>query len=196
LVSLYESLHSETTAKQSINSSTRSHTPSSMTSSKVRLQVQTIFSGHNPFHRSSQRSSSNMSTSSKSSSIRSASPSSSFLNYTGARGRSRVRHPSNTLDSAILSDITPLTSYPYPTTPSTSYLRRQPSAIDIALQEERYADEAEIIGLGLLEPRPRANTGASIVSSMPIQCSMLDFLGETAASPVVLDSIFDVMERA
>jgi hypothetical protein len=194
LVSLYESLHSETTAKHPPNSSTRSHTPSSISSSKVRLQVQTIFGGHNLFHRSSQRSSSNMSTSSTStSSVRSMSPSNSFLSHT-TRGRSRVRHPSNTLDSAILSDITPLTSYP--TSPSTSYIRRQPSAIDMALQEEQYADEAEIIGLGLLEPRPRANTGASMASSTPSQCSMLDFLGETAASPVVLDSIFDVLERA
>jgi len=62
----------------------------------------------------------------------------------------------------------------------------------MALEEERYADEVESIALGLLEPRPRANTASTVAS----QCSMLDFLGETAASPVVLDSIFDVMERA
>lgn len=88
---------------------------------------------------------------------------------------------------------------PFPSYGSNNTVRRQPSAIDLALlQEERYADEFETIGLGLLEPRPRANTGSSTASSQQSQqsCSMLDFLGETAPTSVVLDSIFDVMERA
>jgi len=75
----------------------------------------------------------------------------------------------------------------------TNYLRRQPSAIDLALEEEKYADQVEMIGLGLLEPRPRANTSSTISSP---QCSMMEFMTETMQTPVVLDGIFEVMERA
>lgn len=73
-----------------------------------------------------------------------------------------------------------------------SFIRRQPSAIDLALEEEQFADEAEVIGLGLLEPRPRANTASSPSST----CSMMEFMNETMQTPVVLDGIFEVMERA
>ncbi|KIW31116.1 hypothetical protein, variant [Cladophialophora immunda] len=155
----------------------RSHT----SSSKVRLHLQTIFS-HNPLHRSSAKSpsSGNMTSSSSTSSSVRSSPSSSYSSFGGRR-----RVPTNDLDSAILSPISAL---------SSPNIRRQPSAIDLALEAERYADEAEIIGLGLLEPRPRANTGASTASSA--QCSMMEFMSETMQTPVVLDGIFEVMERA
>ncbi|OAL20429.1 hypothetical protein AYO22_08923 [Fonsecaea multimorphosa] len=119
------------------------------------------------------------SSSSSPSSIRS-SPSSSYSSF-----GSRRRVPTNDLDSAILSATSPR---------SSRRIRRQPSAIDLALQAEQYADEAELIGLGLLEPRPRANTGASTASSP--QCSMMEFMNETMQTPVVLDGIFEVMERA
>jgi len=76
-----------------------------------------------------------------------------------------------------------------------SQIRRQPSAIDLALEEEQMADHAESIGLGLLEPRPRANT-ASSMSSQGSQCSMMEFMNETMQTPVILDGIFEVMERA
>ncbi|KIW70126.1 hypothetical protein, variant [Phialophora macrospora] len=157
--------------------------------SKVRLHLQTIFS-HNPLHRSTKSPSSDMTspTSSSVPSIRS-SPSSSFCSF-GSRSRSRVQAPSNDLASAILSPVSPLASNLNP-----SSIRRQPSAIDLALQEEiMYADEVETIGLGLFEPRPRANTASSTASSQ--QCSIMEFMSETAVTPVVLDSIFDVMERA
>ncbi|OAL39005.1 hypothetical protein AYO20_01756 [Fonsecaea nubica] len=114
------------------------------------------------------------------SSIRS-SPSSSFSSFGGRR-----HLPTNDLDSAILSPISPLSSH---------HIRRQPSAIDLALEAELYADEVEIIGLGLLEPRPRANTATSTTSSST-QCSMMEFMNETMQTPVVLDGIFEVMERA
>ncbi|KAJ9616294.1 hypothetical protein H2200_000012 [Cladophialophora chaetospira] len=123
---------------------------------------------------------------SSTSSVRS-SPSSTFSSFAS---RSRARAPTNDLDSAILSPVSPLTS-----NTTQAYIRRQPSAIDLALQEERlYADEAETIGLGLLEPRPRANTASSTTSSHA--CSIMEFMNETAVTPPVLDSIFDVLERA
>ena len=183
LVSLFETLHQETSIK-STSRTLRSH--NQMSSSKVRLHLQTIFS-HNPLHRSSKTPSmSNMtSPTSSSPSIRS-SPSSTF----GSFGRSRA--PPNDLDSAILSPVvSPLSSHP----PQPYHIRRQPSAIDLALQEEiLYADDVEAIGLGLLEPRPRANTASSTTSS--VHCSIMEFMSESVVTPPVLDSIFDVMERA
>ncbi|EXJ66310.1 uncharacterized protein A1O5_10462 [Cladophialophora psammophila CBS 110553] len=124
-------------------------------------------------------SSSSSSSSTPSSSVRS-SPSTYFGSFAG-----RQRAPTNDDGSATLSPVSPL---------STHNIRRQPSAIDLALEAERYADEVEIIGLGLLEPRPRANTTASTTSST--QCSMMEFMNETMQTPVVLDGIFEVMERA
>jgi hypothetical protein len=76
-----------------------------------------------------------------------------------------------------------------------SFIRRQPSAIDMALEEEQYADHAEIIGLGLFEPRPRANTN-STASSPASQCSMMEFMHESMQTPAILDGIFEVMEKA
>ncbi|ETI19743.1 hypothetical protein G647_08756 [Cladophialophora carrionii CBS 160.54] len=186
LVSLFETIHQESSIKTT-SRSLRSH---HISSSKVRLHLQTIFS-HNPLHRSNKSPSSDMAspTSSSTPSSRS-SPSSSFSSF-GSRSRSRVQAPVNDLDSAILSPVSAL-----PSNQARSYrIRRQPSAIDLALQEEiLYANEVETIGLGFLEPRPRANTASSTASSQ--QCSIMEFMNETAVTPVVLDSIFDVMERS
>ncbi|OAP64386.1 hypothetical protein AYL99_00358 [Fonsecaea erecta] len=178
LVSLFETLHEEASIKP-MPRSFRSHT----SSSKVRLHLQTIFS-HNPLHRSSAKSPSGNMTSTSSSSTSSSihsSPSSSYSSF----GR-RQLVPTHDLDSAVLSPMSALSSH---------HIRRQPSAIDLVLEAERYADEAEMIGLGLLEPRPRANTTASTTTSST-QCSMMEFMNETMQTPVVLDGIFEVMERA
>ncbi|KIX07285.1 uncharacterized protein Z518_01938 [Rhinocladiella mackenziei CBS 650.93] len=174
LVSLFEALDKEAPIKP-IPSSFRNQ-PSS---SRVRLSLQTMFS-HSPLRRSP-KSSSNMS-STPSSSIRS-SPSSTFSSF-----GSRVRIPPPDLNNT-LSPTATTTSVSSPRT----YIRRQPSAIDLALEEEKYADEAEIIGLGLLEPRPGATISPSTSSA---QCSMMEFMNETMQTPVVLDGIFEVMERA
>lgn len=67
----------------------------------------------------------------------------------------------------------------------------------MALEEEQYADHAEVVGLGLFEPRPRANTNTSASSSSPAsQCSMMEFMSECLQTPAVLDGIFEVMERS
>ncbi|EXJ61815.1 hypothetical protein A1O7_02245 [Cladophialophora yegresii CBS 114405] len=122
-----------------------------------------------------------------------SSPSSSFRSF-----RSRVRAPVTDLDSAILSSPVSVSALPSHQHPQPYRIRRQPSAIDLALQEEiLYANEVETIGLGLLEPRPRANTASSTGSAASQQqCSIMEFMHETAVTPVVLDSIFDVMERS
>jgi len=152
----------------------RSHS----SSSRVRRSLQTIFS-HNPLRRPSKASRAMSSTAT--SSIRS-SPSFSFSNFA-----SRACMPMVSLDHTTSPTLSSSGSH------STRYIRRQPSAIDLALEEERYADPAELLGLGLLEPRPRANTFSTGPST---QCSMMEFISETTQAPVVLDSIFEVMERA
>ncbi|KIV97053.1 hypothetical protein PV10_00854 [Exophiala mesophila] len=144
----------------------------SHSASGVRLSLQTIFS-HNPLQRSSKQRKLMATTPSSFNS----SPASSFSSFTGK---------SREADGASQSTYT--STYTKP----RNLVRRQPSAIDLALEEEQSADHVELIGLGLLEPRPRANTGSSTSS----QCSMMEFIAESMQSPTVLDGIFEVMERA
>jgi len=174
LVSHFETIHHESSVK-SIHSSFRSHS----SSSRVRLSLQTIFS-HNPLHRPSKGASAMSSTAA--SSLRS-SPSSTFSNFGGRACMPRVG-----LDHTISPTLTSSSA-----SGSTNYIRRQPSAIDLALEEERSADPVELLGLGLLEPRPRANTFSAGASSL--QCSMMEFISETTQAPVMLEGIFEVMER-
>ncbi|KAJ9638137.1 hypothetical protein H2204_004448, partial [Knufia peltigerae] len=188
LVHHYESIiHQELSIKR-VPRSLRSHASSSSSSSpssRVRLSLQTIF-GHNHSYRSTKRSGTmNSSTTTAASSVKS-SPSSSFSSF-GNKLRTQALE---SLHNNNNHSISPSLSTPNP----TNLIRRQPSAIDMALEEERYADPVELIGLGLLEPRPRANTNSS-VSSSP-QCSMMEFMSESVQTPVVLDGIFEVMERA
>ncbi|ETN46797.1 uncharacterized protein HMPREF1541_00986 [Cyphellophora europaea CBS 101466] len=85
------------------------------------------------------------------------------------------------------------------------YMRRQPSAVDLALEAERDAVGVENIGLGLLEPRPRtraASGGAVSPSSSAYgMCSLMEVLGESRRAGSVemevgvLDGIFEVLER-
>lgn len=177
LVSLFEGLEHqrERTSIEPITSSFRTQS----STSRVRLSLQTIFS-HNPLHRSSPKVSKKMSATS--SPFLSSSPSSSF-------GSFRSKSPRANDIEHTLSPIIP--------NRSQGQVRRQPSAIDLALEEEQMADHAESIGLGLLEPRPRANTISSVsTQSTTSQCSMMEFMTETMQTPVILDGIFEVMERA
>ena len=169
LVFLFEALDQGASAKPPSNSFR-----SQSSSSRVRLSLQTIFS-HNPLHRSPKNP--KTMTSPPSSSF-SSSPSSSFSGFT------RKIRP---IDGDAHSPYSPIDSS------TRNLVRRQPSAIDLALEEEQTADHAELVGLGLLEPRPRANTGTSSISS---QCSLMEFISESMQSPVVFDGIFEVMERA
>jgi hypothetical protein len=172
LVSLFEGLDHGASIKP-MSSSFRTQS----SSSRVRLSLQTIFS-HNPLHRSP-KPSKNMSATP--SSFLSSSPSSSFSSF---RSKSGAGHD-------IENTLSPMTASP------RGAIRRQPSAIDLALEEEQTADHAESIGLGLLEPRPRANTTSSMSSQgSGSQCSMMEFMTETMQTPVILDGIFEVMERA
>ena len=172
LVFLFEALDDGASIKH-IHSSFRNQSPSS---SRVRLSLQTIFT-HSPLHRSP-KSSKNMNATPSSSTL-SSSPSSTFSSF---RSKSRA-----------VSHETPNTLSPNTRT-SRNRIRRQPSAIDLALEEEQMAEHAESVGLGLLEPRPRANTVSS-TSSQASQCSIMEFMSETMQTPVVLDGIFEVMER-
>ncbi|KIV81416.1 hypothetical protein, variant [Exophiala sideris] len=144
----------------------------SSTSSRVRLSLQTIFS-HSLLHRSPKSSTAGkMSCSSSTKS----SPSTSFSSFgQGAR--------MTALDLNTTFGPSSATSSPH------TYLRRQPSAIDVALEEEKYASPVEMIGLGLFEPRPLANA-----QSMPP--SPMEFVHDHMQSPVILDGIFEVMEKA
>lgn len=90
------------------------------------------------------------------------------------------------------------------------HIRRLPSSTDLALKAERSRAASntfgpENIGLGLLEPRPRAVSSGSLGSeaSGPLvgriggECSWMEFMSESegCAREVVLDGIFEVLER-
>lgn len=56
----------------------------------------------------------------------------------------------------------------------------------------------ENIGLGLLEPRPRATSSARSISGSEGMCSLMEVLGESRRGTpevVALDGIFEVLER-
>ena len=98
------------------------------------------------------------------------------------------------------------------TSPSSSLrshyaIRRHPSAVDLALEEERCAVGVENIGLSMLEPRPRATSGPrpsdghhTLEQSrayVQTECSLMEFMHESRRNVEVapLDGIFEVMER-
>lgn len=105
-------------------------------------------------------------------------------------------------NSALLSPSSSTNTSPSSSLSSRPYIRRQPSAVDLALEEERSAVGAENIGLGLLEPRPRAASGGSIIRPATTHgegmCSLMEVLGESRRGTpevVALDGIFEVLER-
>jgi hypothetical protein len=148
--------------------------------------------------------------------------------FTNRQSRSRSRHTSTAKPHLSHS---PAPAYPFlarphtptglfspasvtssstTTSPSSSLrshyaIRRHPSAVDLALEEERCAVGAENIGLGLLEPRPRAASltrsesdgDASSYASPQKECSLMEFMSESRRTfeTAPLDGIFEVMER-
>lgn len=104
-------------------------------------------------------------------------------------------------NSGLLSPSSSTNTSPSSSLSSRPYIRRQPSAVDLALEEERSAVGAENIGLGLLEPRPRAASGGSVCPATTHgegMCSLMEVLGESRRGTpevVALDGIFEVLER-
>ena len=79
---------------------------------------------------------------------------------------------------------------------------------DLALQAERTTSFVpESIGLCLLEPRPRtlssgalsvgswSSVDSSVVSVSNNTCSLMEFMHESEQREVILDGIFEVLER-
>lgn len=175
MVSLFETIE---------RPSTPPHNNRQNVSSRIRLQLQTMF------NHSSSRSRSSLTRSSTPSSSSQSSPSPSYRSY-----NRHATSPSSDLSTLFsprsASTLSSLSSF------TSTHVRRQPSAIDLALEAERCAVGPENIGLGLLEPRPRGSTVSSITSgSTSSECSILEFMNETQNVPVVLDGIFEVMESA
>lgn len=104
-------------------------------------------------------------------------------------------------NSGLLSPSSSTNTSPSSSLSSRPYIRRQPSAVDLALEEERSAVGAENIGLGLLEPRPRAASSGSVrlaTTHGEGMCSLMEVLGESRRGTpevVALDGIFEVLER-
>jgi hypothetical protein len=163
LVHIFEALERPSTPPQN-----RLRSPS-----KIRLQLQTMFS--------QSRTKAPSASSTPSSSARS-SPSPSHRSYSR-----HVQTPASDLTSLF----GPLSAASSPSSTTRRHVRRQPSAIDVVLEQERCAEGPENIGLGLLEPRPRAPTPVSAAAG---QCSLLEFMTESQPVPAVLDGIFEVME--
>jgi hypothetical protein len=166
LVNLFEAIERPVTPPQD-----RGRLPS-----RIRLQLQTMF--HHPRPRISNTASSTPISSAQSS------PTPSYRRY-----KPRAQSPT----SDLMSLFTPSSATSSPSSYTRTHIRRQPSAIDLALEAERYAVGPENIGLGLFEPRPRAPSSSSSAGS---QCSIMEFMNESNSAPVVLDGIAEVMEGA
>jgi hypothetical protein len=101
-------------------------------------------------------------------------------------------------DSRLLSPASSTSTSPASSLNSHPYIRRHPSAVDLALEAERCSVGAENIGLGLLEPRPRAASTARLTPGGEGMCSLMEVLGESRRGTpevVALDGIFEVLER-
>jgi hypothetical protein len=175
-VSLFEAIERPTTPPQK----------QSNVSSRIRLQLQTMFT-----HQHSSRSKNTTRSPTSTSSSVQSSPTPSYRSYSP---RSYPASPTSDISALFI----PLSaSSQNPSYKSMGRLRRQPSAIDLALEAERFAVGAENIGLGFMEPRPRAPSSAAYSTS---ECSILEFMNEhqtpRRGEAVVLDGIFEVMESS
>jgi hypothetical protein len=164
LISLFESIDSVASPQNSSRLSYQLSTPANM-----KLSLQTIF---NPKTRSRR------------------SPGSSPLS--SSRSSSRTPYPQTPITDLNSYFSSPSSVNSSPSSTLRGRMRRQPSAIDMILEEERAAEGPEHIGLGLMEPRPRASTASTIDSA----CSLAEFMTESQPAPVVLDGIFEVLESA
>jgi hypothetical protein len=79
---------------------------------------------------------------------------------------------------------------PFSPTPSRCLLRRQPSAVDIALQEERNTDGVIGLGLTLMEPRPVLEVPVSVGTSYIFDGTER----EEEKQPFFMGGIIEVME--
>ena len=74
---------------------------------------------------------------------------------------------------------------------ASSLIRRRPSTIDIALEQERHASYAEQMGLNMMEPRPYAE--------LPVapECASMSLFGneENVKQSFVMGSIFEVIRE-
>lgn len=175
----------------------------SSSSRKMKLSLHTMFTPHGrsqPSPRSRARASDTPST-------RSPVPAPTPMYQYLTRPQTPVNRPTAAIAGGFLSPSNSSTT----SSPSSSatrsprstcnqiYIRRHPSAIDVALAAERRSSSStEYIGLGLLEPRPRAVSGASSVggvSLMEVMESGAIALPPQGQGEVVLDGIFEVLER-
>jgi hypothetical protein len=78
----------------------------------------------------------------------------------------------------------------FSSTPSRYLLRRQPSAVDIALQEERNTDGVIGLGLMLMEPRPVLEVPVSVGTSYIFDGTER----EEEKQPFFMGGIIEVME--
>jgi hypothetical protein len=101
--------------------------------------------------------------------------------------------PSPSVASSPSSSFRSSNHYPYSpfSLPSSRYLlRRQPSAVDIALQEERNTAGPIGLGLTLMEPRPVLEVPVSVGTS----CVFDGTEREEEKQPFFMGGIIEVME--
>lgn len=215
LINLFESIDRRAQSYQSIsNSPIHSHLTSiNMPSRKMKLSLHTIFATQDRSSRSRTR---RDTTTAASVAIAVA------ITQPAAVSRPTQAYPflarphtpihSADVDSPSTAYLSPDSAYSG--SPSSSHytssrshrLRRQPSATDLALalEAERCnspAGSPEILGLGLLEPRPRAvscTSMSSSVASVSTAASLAEVMSDgelLGGREVVLDGIFEVLER-
>jgi hypothetical protein len=203
LVSLFESIEQEAAqTEQPRKLNHRSLTPPviiiepihDMSARKMKLSLHTMF--NHDRSRSQSRPRSSRRTSRTPSGLRSPlepspSPAYAFL--------SRPYTPtSSSHNASMLSPPSSTNRSPASSLNGRPYIRRQPSAVDLALEAERFSVGPENIGLGLLEPRPRAASSVRHVTGSEGMCSLMEVLGESrrsSAGVIALDGIFEVLER-
>jgi hypothetical protein len=205
LVSLYESIdHEAAQADFPRKFNRRSFTPEAanidsivnMSSRKMKLSLHTMFNHDRSRSQSQSRSRSARRSSRAASTVRSPSDGSPSPAYPFL---SRPYTPTASPNCAsLLSPASSTNTSPASSLSSRPYIRRHPSAVDLALEAERSSVGAENIGLGLLEPRPLAAGSIRQIPGSEGMCSLMEVLGESRRSTpevVALDGIFEVLER-
>jgi len=184
LISIFETLQTvpETATKHTtaLRSPSRAMQDSSSFSDFC-LSLQTGFTIDNNNNRRHSSSYTSM-TSTPSSSV-TASPSSSF--------RVNKRSSSSRYSSPFSSPVSPSSSHHYYSHRSPYLLRRQPSSVDLALQDERHSSATIGLGLMMMEPRPVLEVPLSIGSSHIFDGTAFE---EEEKQPFVMGGIFEVME--
>ena len=176
LVHLFESLHHPSQHRIS-------NQETSLTSSRVRLHIHTMFFDSQP-----SRSQEDYSDSSN------GSTASSTASYEAPRTPTLglITHIDPfTLFTPISSSISPSSSIRSRSS-TRNYIRRQPSSIDIILESERYCSGLESMGLSMLEPRPKSST--SVFGPQAGRCSWSELLFESPRPQQTQEVWFDGIE--